>query len=102
MTNKELVDEVARLRDMVLTGPLKEEFLAIQRELTYFREYKLLLEEPALQAEVMLLTQKYELLREWYLNTLDHYDGLINRKDMQVRLEKDLNIALQLKVLEEI
>ena len=61
----------------------REKYLALEKEfrlacieIKQLKEDKLDRIESILSAELNLISRKYEILRDWYVNTWEDYDGL--------------------------
>jgi len=43
------------------------------------------------------LLQRYTIVKDWYLKTLENYDGMMTRKDLEVDFDRRLLEALEEK-----
>lgn len=70
---------------------LKNELLLASKEIKILREDRLDRVESILSAELDLVSRKYEIIRNWYVNTWEDYDGLFTQDDIVIQVEKNVS-----------
>ena len=87
----------------------REKYLALEKEfrlacieIKQLKEDKLDRIESILSAELNLISRKYEILRDWYVNTWEDYDGLFNQEDIVKQIEKNINAEVTKQITRDL